>query len=378
VSRPTILTVDLDALRHNFNVIRAQAGDGVGVWPVVKADAYGLGSVPIAQALQQYGAAGFGVATTAEGVLLRDGGITAPVLLLGGIYPGEGPMVERYRLTSVVHSLPNLMETAAEARRLGATFDVHLKVDTGMNRLGVRPEAVEGAVLAMRESGRLRLSGVLSHFADSDPVYTAAAIAQLDRFEAALATIARTGENPRWIHLANSAGLIAARGGRGLFNAVRPGILLYGSVKNPDADGLLPVRPVATLRTEIVLIRPIAAGERVSYGGTWTAPRVSTIAVLPLGYADGLRRDLSNKGEVLVRGKRAPIVGTVCMDMVMVDVTDVPGAAVGDPAIVFGAQDGATIPLEEVAAKAGTIPYEILTGIHWRVPRIYVHGDAAA
>ena len=375
--RPTILTIDLDALRHNYVAIRARVGAEIAIWPVVKADAYGLGSVPVAQHLQLCGAAGLCVATTAEGILLRDGGVTAPILILGGIYPGEVPMAARYRLTPVVHSFPNLHETATEARWLGTVLDVHLKVDTGMSRLGVATDDVEQAALAIRESGHLRLTGVLSHLADKARDFSVAGGDQLTRFEAALTTLARLGERPTWVHLSASGGILASQDGEGLFNAVRPGILLYGADPSPDLAGILPIRPAVTFQTEIILLRQIAAGERVSYAGTWVAPRPSVIAVLPLGYADGLRRVLSNTGEVLVRGRRAPIVGRVCMDMTMIDVTDVPGAAVGDPAVVFGRQGGATIALGEVAAKAQTVPYEILTGIHWRVPRIYYHGDDA-
>ena len=375
--RPTILTIDLDALHYNFLAIRARIGPEIAIWPVVKADAYGLGSVPIAQHLQSCGAAGLCVATTAEGVLLREGGVTAPVLILGGIYPGEVATAARYRLTPVVHSFPNLNETATEARWLGTVLDVHLKVDTGMSRLGVPPDAVEQAARAIRESGHLRLAGVLSHLADKARDFSAKGGDQLSRFEGVLATLARVGERPTWVHLSASGGILASHEGEGLFNAVRPGILLYGADPSPDLAGILPIRPVVTFQTEIILLRRIPAGERVSYAGTWVAPRESLIAVLPLGYADGLRRVLSNRGETLVRERRARIVGRVCMDMTMIDVTDVPGVEVGDPVVVFGRQGRAEIALAEIASKADTVPYEILTGIHWRVPRIYVHGGDA-
>ena len=369
--RPTRMRIDLDALEHNLRTIRELVGDPVHIWAVVKADAYGLGAPPIALHLERWGVHGFGVASCEEAIRLRSGGVTSPIIVLGGIYPGEGSVARLHRLTPVVYSERNLEETAVEARRAGTVFDVHLKINTGMNRLGIQPEDVGAAVAKLRETGNLNMTGVMSHLAESDIAFSEHTESQVARFQAVLDTLESLGALPREIHLANSAGIIASREGRGIFNGVRPGILLYGSVPDPALAGRVPVRPVVTLATRIRQLRRLGPGERISYGGIFVTRRESLIAVLPAGYADGLTRALSDKADFLIRGRRAPIAGRVCMDLTMVDVTDIPGVSVGDEAVLFGGQEDHSIGIEEVAAKAQTAPYEILTSINDRVPRIY-------
>lgn len=368
------LVIDLLALEHNYNWVRRKVGHGVAVWAVVKANAYGLGAVAVAQHLERLGVNGLCVATLDEAVELREGGIISPILVMGGIFPGDGPRVVQYEISPVVYSMKNLEETAAEARRTNRVFGIHFKVDTGMSRLGFQEHEVEPALARLRELGTLKVVGLMSHLAEADPEFSVHTNAQIARFEAISKQVEQLGFRPAFRHLAASSGVIASKGSMGLFNMVRPGIVMHGSVPNFDLKALVPTKPVATLCTEIMQIKHLGIGERVSYGGTFVTKRETVIGVTPIGYADGVPRLLSNTGHMLVRGRRVPIAGNVCMDMTMIDVTDVPGVSVGDEAVVFGAQQGGEIPLEEVAGQARTNAYAVLTRIGRRVRRIYVNG----
>lgn len=371
MDRPTILEINLSALKHNINEIRKIIGPDRAIFSVVKADAYGLGAHAIAPQLERLGVNGFSVATCREGVQLRESGVTLPILIMGGMYAGEGSLVSRYDLMPAVYSEENIEAVATEARRRKATFKIHLKINTGMNRLGVQPNRIEAAIGLIRKLGGLELVGVFSHLAEAHPDGSILQDNQIAIFEESLEILRRLKIEPRWIHLSASSGVISSAGKKGLYNAVRPGILMYGSLSDTELIKRLNVRPVISLVSEIVQLRRVEAGQRISYSGTYTTECESLLAVIPMGYADGLPRSLSNKGDVLVHGLRAPIRGRVCMDMTIIDVTDIPDVALGDQVIVFGSQDGASVPLEEVAAKAGTIPYEIITGVSLRVPRMY-------
>ncbi len=370
--RPTFAWIDLDALEHNYRVIRKRVGADIGIMAVVKADAYGHGGVPVATNLERLGADCFGVAFAEEGMALREGGITKPILILGGIYPGEVIKAFRYNLTPVVISLENGLELAHEARERRLRFQVHVKVDTGMTRIGIPVAEAKEAIQQLVAQDSLAIEGIISHFATVEPDLGSTYWDQLTAFRSLLAELETLGINPPMKHIANSAALLGAP--KPPFNFVRPGIALYGAYPGAGFENVLDLQPVFSLTTEIFHLKHVPAGTPISYGGTYLTQRPSVIATLPMGYADGLNRQLSNRGHVLVRGQRAPIVGTVCMDMTMVDVTDIPGVTIGDEVVFIGRQGGDRITAEEVAEICGTISYEVFCHINQRVSRVYFRG----
>lgn len=372
--RPTRADVDLAALRHNLRVVRKHAPNAL-VWAVTKADAYGHGAPAVARTLERAGVDGFGVALIEEGVELREAGIRAPILVMGGHYGNAHDEVVARTLTPVVHDLGQVEKFARLVRSgvVEGPIDVHLKVDTGMARLGVTMDELPAVVVGLAGSPEVRVRGLMTHLACADAPTRAPTDEQLGRLQEAKAILARSGLRPEQTHAANSAALL-----RGLarLDAVRPGIALFGV--SPRVDGApltTELKPVMRVRTEIIALRDVSEGATVGYGATWSAPRRSRIATLPLGYADGLSRRLGNRGHVLVRGKRAPIVGTVSMDMTMVDVTAVEGASLRDEVVVLGPQEGPlgrdVIGADEIASQADTIAWEVLTSVSRRVPRFY-------
>ena len=368
VGRQTFAVIDTTALRHNYACLRAAAGDDVAVMAIVKANAYGHGAAVVAPVLQEAGADWFGVATVGEAVELRSCGIERPILVLTGANAGEVSVLLKQRLAVAV--LHEEMASELSAAAAGANLPIHLKIDTGMGRLGVRPEELPSLLTALRSLGNLTVDGVFSHFGNADDVNQDFSDSQIARFEEALQIIAAQGFAPRWVHLANSAATIARPDAR--YAMIRPGIALYGiapaGVAHTDSGKQL--RPVMRLTTRIVQIKELPAEYPVSYAQTFITRRPSRIAVLPIGYADGYGRSLSNKGHVLVRGKRAPVVGNVCMDLTMIDVTDVEGAALADEVVLWGEQDQARLTVDEIAAWQGTISYEVVNRIGKRVPRL--------
>jgi alanine racemase len=373
--RPTWAEINLDHLAHNFRLIQQTIGAGVAVMPALKADAYGHGAVHSAQALERIGAAWFGVALPEEGRALREAGITRPVLCLGGFWEGQEDDLLAAQLTPVMYRLDMLGRLNEAARRAGTTAVYHLKVDTGMGRLGVPHGELDGFLDGAAAFTHLRLDGVMTHFASADkPDQDEFTRRQLLRFQEALARIRGRGHRPTWIHEANSAATLAYPEARG--NLVRPGGVLYGlwrDVVNPQTPAL-DWRAVLSLRTRIIHLKTVAAGTPLGYGGTFITGRASRIATLAIGYEDGLPRALSNCGRVLVRGHFAPIVGRISMDLTLVDVTDITGAALNDEATLIGRQGSNEISAEEIAKRVGTISYEITCGISGRVPRIGVRG----
>jgi alanine racemase len=368
--------VFLDALRHNLRVVRRAAGSAK-VWPVLKADAYGHGAPAVARTLARAGADGFCVALFEEAIELRDAGITAPILVMSGHYGTAHDEVVARGLVPVVHDIGQIEAFARAARARGATspMPVHVKIDTGMARLGIFPEELPLLAETLLDNPEVRVAGLMTHLACADARTTEETDEQLRIFDEASAHLARLGVRPEVRHAANSAALL--RGERSL-DAVRPGIAIFGV--SPRAEGeneplSNELRPAIRVRTEVVSIRELGPGKPVGYGALFRTARPSRIATIPMGYADGLSRRLTNVGHVLVRGKRAPIVGAVSMDMTMIDVTDVPGASPRDEVVVFGAQEGPlgrdAIGADEVAAHQGTIPWEVLTSISRRVPRFY-------
>ncbi len=364
--------VDLDALAANLGVIRARAGTSVAVMLVVKADAYGHGAVGIAHHALRCGVRALGVGTSTEALELRAAGIRAPILILGTILDEEAPALLMHAVEIGVHSADRCRMLEELGRRRGHRARVHLNIDTGMGRLGVLPERAIDVLAQIRASEHLELAGIMTHASAPSGFRDPHTSAQFAAFERVLARARELDLARGWIHAANSACLFTAP--RKLYDAVRPGIAAYGILPG-GLQGDNELRPVLSLKTRVVFLKDLPTGAPVGYGQTWRAPRPSRIATLPIGYNDGLRWHLGNRGEVLVRGRRAPIVGNVSMDYTTIDVTDVPDVSVNDEVTVVGEQGGARIDIAEVAAWAGTIPYEITCAVGKRVTRICRGGE---
>jgi alanine racemase len=366
--------VDLGALERNLAVVREHAGAGVSVMLVVKADAYGHGAVPVSWHLASRGVACLGVGDSTEALALRAAGITAPILVLGAVVAGELTDVIRGGIMVTVHSGDRVRALRRHLRRTGGEVGVHLKVDTGMGRLGCAPRRALGIAREVRRSPGLVLEGIATHLAGATADGGADAERQIRRFRRVLAALEAEGLAPRWRHAYASGALLSALPSS--FNLVRPGIAVYGLDPHGDADARL--EPALSWRTQVVFLKDHRRGARIGYGGTWSAPRPSRIATLPVGYNDGYRFAFGNRAQVLVRGRRCAVVGRVSMDYVCVDVTDVPGARVGDVVTLVGRDGAECIRVEELARLADTIPYEILCGIGSRVARRYLPPEAGA
>ncbi len=374
-SRPTFCSIDLSALRNNYSIIRESAVESSKLLAVVKADAYGHGAVEISKELEKMDADFLGVAILEEAIELREAGIKTPILLLGGLFDGQESAAFDYELTPLVFSLESARKINEEAHLRREKKRIHLKIDTGMGRIGVQAESIKDFLSALKEMTAIEVEGAATHFASADAPagspgndYTSL---QLERFNQSLLEIESLGFNVPLRHCANSAALFNHP--ETTFNMARPGILLYGACPSLAADKSDSLKSVMTFKTRIMDVKSVKKGFRVSYDSTYIAPDDRKIAVLPVGYADGYRRELSGKGEVLVRGKRAKIAGRVCMDMTMIDVSDIDGVETGDEVLLFGESGTNRIPVDEVAALAGTISYEILCGITKRVPKVYIN-----
>jgi alanine racemase len=372
-TRPTVAEIDLAALRHNFQTLRRQAGADRQLLAVVKADAYGHGAVPVARALQAAGASYFGVALVEEGEILRRSGIERPILVLGGLGPGEEPALLAAELTPVIFDLAGARRLSAAAAAAGRRCRYHLKIDSGMGRLGFLPADLPGVLAALAALPGLEMAGVISHLALADEAEHPFTATQVERFREALAQVRGAGFAPRLVHLSNSAAIFSRELPE--CNLVRPGIALYGGLPADHLAGRIDLRPVMSLHTTIAQLKTVPAGTGISYGHRFVTERPTLVAALPVGYADGYSRRLSGCGEVLVRGRRAPIAGTVCMDWTMADVSDIPGVAVGDRVTLLGRDGAEQITAEEWAGRIGTISYEVFCLVGPRVPRIYRNGD---
>ena len=367
---PTVATVDLGALAHNLDQVRRRLGATCQVIAVVKADAYGHGAVRVVRTLESLGVSRFGVATLDEGIALREAGVRSSILLMGALFPEQFSDVVAHDLTPVLYEQAMAEEFGKRLAERSSPYPVHLKIETGMGRLGLEPEEVAALLQSPAFRGPLKAEGLMTHLADSDNADPAYTTGQLEKFRAVIRYAQSEKLSVPLVHAANSGAILGHPEAR--FTAVRPGIMLYGyhtaTHLNPAPD----LRPVMSLTTSVVQVRKLKAGESTSYGRTYVVQRPSRIAVLPLGYADGYSRLLSNKGEVLVNGKRAPVVGRVCMDMSMVDVTDVPGVSAGTEVTVIGRQENQQITASDLAAWQGTIAYEVLCKIGQRVIRAHV------
>jgi len=383
--RPTWVEISLSALSRNFSRVRRLAG-GRRVMAVIKADAYGHGAVPVARCLAEAGADCFGVATVEEAVELRDAEIRQPILLLGGLYMSDPSDLIHYQLTPSVSSTARLDTYAECARRHNQPIEFHLKMDTGLGRLGMPPGRLASFVSHYRELERnaalkdgtagLRLRGLMTHLASAQDLTSTQTDEQLALFNSALAELRRLGISPEWVHVSNSAALLT----RNDFpeNLIRIGALLYGYCvplvlppgrKPPDVASF---EPILTFKSRVVYLKDVPAGTPLGYGAAFHTGRPSRIATIPVGYADGLSRALSNRGRAIVGGQGARIVGHISMDLTLLDVTDIPGVNVGDEVTLLGKSDHCSITALEIAEELDTVPYEVLCSIGKRVPRIYV------
>ena len=354
--------IDLAALRHNVSLIRRTVGPRTRMMAVVKADAYGHGILPVAFTALDTGCESLGVGDSGEALELREAGIIGPILILGAIVEEEIPAVVQNDISVTVHSTDLLPLLDAEARRRGKRLRIHLKIDTGMARLGASPARAPDVARAILDRPNLTLEGVSTHL--SSAANAEVTRGQLDRFRAVAGELARDGIRASVLHAANSVGLFTCPESH--FDMVRPGIALYGLDPGPFAALGLGLQPVLSLRTRIAFLKGVAAGTPVGYGARTRAPRATTIATCPAGYNDGYPFALSHRGEAVLRGRRIPVAGPVTMDYVMFDVGSVPDAAVGDDVTLIG--DG--LRAEDLARKIGTIPYELTCGLGKRVKRV--------
>jgi alanine racemase len=373
--RPTWAEVDLDTLAGNLRVIRERVGDEVSVMAAVKADAYGHGAVACARRLEAEGVEWFGVALPEEGIELRRAGISRSILCLGGFWAGQENACLQQNLTPVVYRLDMIESLDRLARDANVIADVHVKIDTGMGRLGVRAEDVREFSDALARFQHVRVDGLMTHLASADdPAQQHFTKAQLERFQQAIDLFRARGFVPTYMHAANSAATFAFPEARR--SIVRPGGALYGFRRDvlPPNISAPQLRPVLSLRSRIMLLKTVGKGERLGYGGTFETIRPSLIATVPIGYDDGYRRAFSNRGQVIVRGTIAPVVGRVSMDLTLIDVTEVPGVSLHDQVTLLGRDGEVSLTAEDLAEVAGTISYEITCGISSRVPRKYFSG----
>jgi len=364
VGRPTVAQIDGDALRRNVAAIRARLAPGVQLLAVVKADAYGHGATQVAPLFERAGVDAFGVATVEEGVEIRRAGVTRPILVLAGASAHEIDAAVEHRLGLAI--LDRAMAQEIHAALRDRPLQIHLKIDTGMGRVGTHPDELPALLDTLRAAPELSLVGIFSHFANADGGNEEFAASQLRLFHHAVDTVRQAGWDPPHIHMANSAAALTRPAAH--FSMVRPGIALYGVP--PMSTCPVVLQPAMRLTTRIVQLKSVPAEYPLSYGQTFVTRRPSRIATLPIGYADGYDRGLSNRAAALVRGRRAPVVGTVCMDLTLIDVTDVPGVAEHDEVVLWGQQDGATINVDEVATWQDSVSYEVLTRLGKRVPRV--------
>lgn len=389
IGRPVWAEVSLSALTGNLRAIRDYVNPAAEkrktprrVLCIVKGNAYGHGGAPVAKALEKAGSDWFGVASAGEGMEIRKAGVRTPILVLGGFWPGEEKNLLQHKLTPAIHRCEQLLAFEAAAAKLRKkNVSVQLKVDTGMNRLGIMPKDADCFARQLAKCKHLNLAGTFTHLASSE-VLTDTELGhqtkqQLDRFYSTVERLRVLGADPGILHIANSAAIAARPETWG--DMVRPGAILYGyhpgfdpAERRKEFEAKLPLRPVMSLRARLMSVRSIAAGEAVGYDATWIAQRPSRIAVLSAGYADGVHRSLGNCGVLYIRGHAAPIIGIVSMDVVMLDVTDVPDAAVGDVATLYGTDGDDIYPANVVARSIGTVTSDLISGVGQRVPRFYL------
>jgi len=367
--RPTFCVIDHRALRWNLKQVRTLVGARVKILAMVKANGYGHGAVAVAKTLAAAGADAFGVATVEEGIELRRARIRQPILVLAGVYLEQLPQFLQYQLTPVVHEVATLKALASRLLKLKTTLPIEIEVDTGMGRIGFPAGGIDAWLPALAKLKAVKLQGVFSHFADAESPNERYTQKQLTRFHHVLERFAQASVMHRTSHMSKSAALITEPNAH--FAMVRPGLILYGMYPAPALKKQIDLKPVLSWQTRIIQLKRVAAGASIGYGRTFVAKRNSLIATLPVGYADGYRRLFSNRAQVLVRGKRAPVAGRVSMDLTTIDVTDIRNVQQGDEVVLLGYHGSAEIGADEIAGWANTISYEIFTSISARVPRIH-------
>ncbi len=368
--RPTWAEIDLSALQHNLQQAVNLCSTKQRLLAVVKADAYGHGAVPVTQALQSFGICDFAVATLEEALELRHAGITDNLLVLGSCFPGQEGAFLQYDLMPVLLDRETAVRLNVVAVEQSRQLKVHLKVDSGMGRVGFLPRQLQEFLPQLRQLDGLVVEGFMSHLACGDELNSTVTTAQQGQFRTMLQMVREAGIKPREIHLNNSAGLSGWECPECTLS--RPGIMLYGGLPGADFSTKLDLQPVMQLRSCIAQIRQVPAGSGISYGHSYYAPDDMTVAVMPIGYADGYNRLLSNCGQGILHGERVPVIGRVCMDWIMLDVSHIPAAAVGDCVTLLGSADGLVITGDDWAEQLDTIPYEIFCRIGNRVPRRYL------
>lgn len=379
VGRPVWAEVSLAAIARNLRTVRKHVGPKTQILAVVKSNAYGLGAVPVAKALEKAGAEQFGVTCANEGVELREAKIRKPILVLTGFWPGEEKRFIEHRLTPALIRLEDVKsyERAAKAARLKSRARFHLKINTGMNRLGILPSELEAFAAMLADSPHIRLEGTFTHFASAEDFSARQTVDQEELFRQCLERMRGMGLDPGIVHMANS-GAICARSSTWA-DMVRPGAILYGyyqSFDPPDKGqeirDRLRVEPSLSLRAKIITLRDLPAGQPVGYSAKFVTQRPSRIAVINAGYADGILRQRTNRGCALLRGRRVPLVGAISMDLTTLDVTGVPDAQLGDVVTLYGRDRSAEIKVSDVAAEIGTVTSDLLCALGKRVPRYYV------
>ena len=366
----TIAEINLSDLIRNFRQVRSCIPTGCKILAVVKANAYGHGIKEVSRELEYAGVDMLGVAHVEEGIFLRESGIKSKILVMGGITDDYSVDIVKWGLTPVVYTLSfaNVLSEAAVSS--ANILPVHIKVDTGMRRIGVVPEMTgELAGDIVRLNG-LRIEGIMTHFAEADLQNREFVREQLDSFISVCKTIREMGIDIPVKHTANSAAVLDMEESH--LDMVRPGIMLYGYSPSSFLSPIADLRPVMTLKSKIVHIKKVPSKTGISYGRTFTTTRETVVATIPIGYADGYSRLLSNLGQVIIKGRRAPVIGRVCMDMTMIDVTDIPGIKQGEEVIIIGGENEVRITADDIAAWTGTISYEVLCGIGERVDRVYI------
>ncbi|MSP37976.1 MAG: alanine racemase [Deltaproteobacteria bacterium] len=369
--RPTRSDIDHAALRWNLRQIQKKIGPRVKILSMVKANAYGHGAVAVARTLAKSGSDAFGVATVEEGIELRDSRIKQPILVLAGAYVEQLDELLEYKLTPVLHDSATLTAFERKARRRKIKLNFQLEVDTGMGRIGFPSAEIEAWLTTLAKLKALKLAGVFSHFSEAESANEKYAAKQLKTFQRVLDRLNEVGIVQAPAHMSKSAALITTPAAN--FSMVRPGLILYGMYPAANLKKQISLKPVLAWKTRIIQLKRAPIGTSIGYGRTFVTKRNSLIATLPVGYADGYRRLLSNRAQVLVRGKRVPVVGRVSMDLTTVDVTDIRNVQQGDEVVLLGRQGGGEISADEMAAWADTISYEIFTSIGARVPRIHIN-----
>jgi len=368
VVRPTLVEVNLDRLEENYRAIQKQVAPAQ-VMPILKANAYGHGMVEVAQKMVSLGAKAFGVAVLEEAIFLREQGIQTPILVLGGILGNQVPLFLKYGLTLTASSIEKLEQVEQAAEAMGVRAKVHLKIDTGMERIGVHYYNAESLLEASLKCRHVQIEGIFSHFANADAADLTHARLQLERFNEVLHFYERRSLLAPIRHIANSAAILQLPDS--YFDLVRPGILLYGVYPSPECQRTVQVHPALAWKSHVVYFKVVLPGHPVGYGSTWQSDHMVRMVTVPVGYGDGYFRSMSNKAEVILRGKKYPVVGRIAMDQITVNI-EWDSAYNDDPVILIGSDGGKSITCEDLAEWAGTIPYEILTNINTRVPRLYI------